>query len=96
MKNKIVTPIDKKQKKQQAERKQAREQSGRGEHKKRLPPNQNQWRTKTQKKIRNTFNVLQKDDQEPILEEELSPITKMDKEKKMKLQEGEEGNLENI
>ena len=34
-------------------------------------------------KIGNTFSVLQDDDQEPILEEEeLSPITKIDKEEK--------------
>ena len=44
-------------------------------------------------KIGNTFSVLQEDDQEPILEEEkFLPITKMDKEKKKKLQEGKEGN----
>ena len=39
MKKRAVTPIDKKQKKQQAERKLVRKQSGRGEHKKRLLPN---------------------------------------------------------
>ena len=34
-------------------------------------------------KIGNTFSVLQEDDQEPILEEdELPPITKIDKEEK--------------
>ena len=30
----------------------------------------------------NTFSVLQKDDQEPILEEELLSITKIDKEER--------------
>ena len=41
----------------------------------------------------NTFSVSQEDDQEPILkEEELPPINKIEKEKKTKLKEGEEGN----
>ena len=44
-------------------------------------------------KIGNAFSIIQEDDQEPILEEEkFLPITKMDKEKKKKLQEGKEGN----
>ena len=48
-------------------------------------------------KTGNTLSVLQKDDQEPILEEEeLYPITKIDKEKKKKLKEREEGNWKNI
>ena len=33
-------------------------------------------------KTGNTLSVLQEEDQEPILEEELPPITKIDKEKK--------------
>ena len=33
-------------------------------------------------KIKNTLSVLQEDDQEPILEEELLLITKIDKEEK--------------
>ena len=43
-------------------------------------------------KIGNTFSVLQEDDQEPILVEQLSPITKINKEEKKKLKEGEERN----
>ena len=47
-------------------------------------------------KIGNTFSVLQKDDQELILEEQqLHPITKIDKEVKKKLKEVEERNWEN-
>ena len=45
-------------------------------------------------KIRNTFSVLQEDDQEPILEEEkLLPITKMDKEKKKEIEGRKRGKL---
>ena len=33
-------------------------------------------------KIGNAFSIIQEDDQEPILEEKLPPITQIDKEKK--------------
>ena len=48
-------------------------------------------------KIGNTFSVLQEDDQEPILEkQQLHLITKIDKEEKKKLMEGEYRNWEYI
>ena len=45
-------------------------------------------------KLRNTFSVLQEDNQEPILEEELYPITKIDKKEKKEIKGKEEGNCE--
>ena len=45
-------------------------------------------------KIRNTFSLLQEDDQEPILEEQqLHSVTKIDKEKKKEIKEGGRGKL---
>ena len=68
MQKRTVTPIDKKQKNQQAERKQASEQSGRGDTKK----NKKQRNMTEERNIEteNIFSVLQEDNQEPILEEE--------------------------
>ena len=84
---------------QQAERKQAMEQSGRdfyqtknsrGQRHKRKSRT-NKYDEKRNIKTGNTISVLQEDKQEPILEmEQLPQINKIDKAEKKKLKVGEE------